>query len=169
MIIGIGGVSRAGKSTLADLLMKQLLSRGYTVAVFRQDDYPIDESDLPMIQDRRDWEIPGSIQHEYFYNLINSELEKYNITIIEGLFCFYDQRLINMMDKKILVEVDKPTFVNRKLSDLRWGSAPEPEWYIDHIWDSYQIHGVPHKLNDYFIIDGSHYFNLVEVIKYLES
>lgn len=167
MIIGIGGVSRAGKSTLADLLSKQLLSRGYDVQIFRQDEFPVDESQLPQIQDRKDWEVPQSIRHNDFYMAIRDQLEHREVIIIEGLFCFYDRRLVREMDKKILVEIDKSTFVKRKLADFRWGGTQEPQWYIEHIWNNYQTYGQPHNLDECYIVDGTKYFNLVELMRYI--
>ena len=168
MLVGIGGVSRAGKSTLADLLCKQFLSQGASVLVFRQDEFPVSESRLPLIRDRPDWEVPQSIMHDDLYDAIRSQLSITDIIFIEGLYCFYDERLVQLMAKKILVEISKPIFIARKSVDLRWGSAPEPEWYIQHIWEQYTVSGLPHNLEGYLRVGGENYFNLIQIMNYLE-
>lgn len=169
MLIGIGGVSRAGKSTLADLLTKQFLSQGQSVKTLRQDDYPVDEALLPMVRDRRDWEVPQSIDHEAFWTDTRIALKDCDIIIVEGLFCFYDRRLTEVMDKQLLVEITQPTFIKRKSIDLRWGSSPEPDWYIDHIWQQYLIHGLPNSAEGIYRVDGENYFNLIDILQHLEA
>ena len=169
MLIGIGGVSRAGKSTLADLLAKQYLSQNKSVAIFRQDEYPVDESQLPLIGDRRDWEIPQSIRHDLLWAVVQSSIANTEIIIIEGLFAFYHASLTEAMDKKMLVEISKSTFIKRKSIDLRWGSTPEPEWYVEHIWNQYLIHGLPPYHSTMYKVDGENYFNLIDIMRHLES
>lgn len=167
MIIGIGGVSRAGKSTLADLLVKLFVAQGRSAIIFSQDDYVIDEADLPIIKDRRDWEVPSSIRHADFRKAVLDAKSHYDLVIAEGLLCFHDPALFDLMDRKIFVQISKETFLLRKREDLRWGSTIDPDWYMDHVWDSHQQNGIPDLAADIFVIDGSTYFDLLTVMKYV--
>ena len=55
--------------------------------------------------------------------------------IVEGFLVFYDDTLLTLFDKTIFIDIDKATFLERKQRDKRWGEIPE--WYINHIWESY--------------------------------
>ena len=132
MVIAIGGVSRAGKTTLANKLIKQTNKH---LTVLCQDDFVQDIAKIPKVQDRIDWEHPGSIDHEAFYNAIIEAKNDYDIVIAEGLLVYYDPKTVALYDKKIFVEIDYDTFLYRKERDHRWGI--EPAWYIVHIWESF--------------------------------
>ncbi len=166
MIVGIGGVSRAGKTTLANLMAKLFLARGKSVSIIHQDEYVNEESALPRIQDRLNWEHPSSIRVKDFRDAIKNAKEQNDLVIAEGLFCFYDSTLTDLMDRKILVTISKETFLERKKEDLRWGSEADPVWYMEHIWDSYLKYGQP-ATDDYFTIDGNQYFDLITVVQYI--
>lgn len=161
MIIGIGGVSRAGKTTLADQLNETLTKKGKTVEVLCQDDFVKPKIALPKVQGQLDWERPGSIK----WDVLLSSLKKSTaeITIVEGLFAFYPADLRSHYHHKIFIEIEKDVFLSRKESDTRWGE--EPEWYAEHIWRSYMKYG--QKKADgsgYLTIDGSKPFDLQGMI-----
>lgn len=133
MVIAIGGVSRAGKTTLANRLRNQVIDKSVTILC--QDDFVQDLAKIPKIQDRVDWEHPDSIDHEAFREAIIEADKKFDIVIVEGLLVYYDSKTIALYDKKIFVEIDYDTFLYRKERDHRWGI--EPAWYIIHIWESF--------------------------------
>ncbi len=162
MVVGIGGVSRAGKSTLSNLLKVQLEKHGLSVAIVRQDDFPISESELRIINGKADWEYPKSLNKKRIHLEINNQSLNHDLVIIEGLFC-YSEELKYPMDFKIFVEISKHTFIQRKKSDLRWGASPEPPWYMDHIWESYLYYGRPSLNMEYFCVNGSHLFKIDEI------
>lgn len=166
MIVGIGGVSRAGKTTLANLMAKLFLARGKSVSIIHQDEYVYDEQVLPRIRDRLDWEHPSTIRVTDFRNAIENASKENDLVIAEGLLCFYGSEVLELMDRKILVTISKETFLVRKKEDLRWGSEPDPDWYMEHIWDSYQKYGKP-QTDEYFTIDGNQYFDLITVVQYI--
>jgi len=56
MVIGIGGVSNAGKTTLATRLAKQL--EPHRVKVLCQDDFAKTLAEIPLIRGHMDWETP---------------------------------------------------------------------------------------------------------------
>jgi len=166
MIVGIGGVSRAGKTTLANLMAKLFLARNKSVVIIHQDEYVHEERDIPKIKDRIDWEHPASIRTDDFRNAVIEANESHDLVIAEGLLCFNDPELTKRMDRKILVTIAKETFLERKKEDLRWGSEPDPAWYMEHIWESYLRYGQPQS-DDYFIIDGNQYFDLITVVQFI--
>lgn len=134
MIIGIGGVSTAGKSSLAFQLRKHFSPQA-KVKILCQDDFILPESEIPQIIDHIDWECPDSIDHEMYFQALERERKVNDIVISEGLFAFNDERVSSLYDKRIFLMIDRETFWKRKSADLRWGK--EPEWYIGHIWNNY--------------------------------
>lgn len=141
MIIAIGGVSRAGKSTLAKLLKTEFEKMDQSVAILEQDQYVNDVQSIPVIKSKTDWESPASIDFKAYKKAINAAKKKYDHVIAEGLLVFFDEKLNSQFDKSIFIEIPKSLFIKRKEVDLRWGSTPEPKWYIDHIWKSYREYG----------------------------
>ncbi len=138
MIIGIGGVSTAGKSSLAFRLRKEFEHEA-KVKTLCQDDFIRPESEIPRIRGHIDWECPESIDHEMYYQAILREQKVNDIVISEGLFAFNDERVSLLYDKRIFLLITHETFWQRKLRDLRWGR--EPDWYIEHIWNNYLKYG----------------------------
>jgi len=134
MIIGIGGVSTAGKSSLAFQLRKYFSPKA-KVKILCQDDFIKPESEIPLIKNHIDWECPDSIDHDMYFQALQRERKVNDIIISEGLFAFNDERVGSLYDKRIFLMIDRETFWKRKLADLRWGK--EPEWYIEHIWNNY--------------------------------
>ena len=164
MIIGIGGVSRAGKTTLAykirDLYPKQ------KIRFVHGDDVVKDVDNIPMIKDRIDWECIESFDYEKIINRIKSDDDS-DIIICEGILIFHNKELFKFFDKKIIAEIGKDCFYKRKSQDDRWGY--EPEWYIDYIWESYIRHYS--KLNnnkDILKIKGETSFDMEKISKFLD-
>ena len=137
MIIGIGGVSRAGKTSLAFKIREWI---GYDeVLILHQDEFiqPMDK--MPRISDHIDWEHPKSLNFESLIKKIEEFKKEKKTIIVEGLMVFWYPELLKMLDHKIFLTIRKETFLNRKTLDNRWGD--EPDWYIQHIWDSHFIYG----------------------------
>ncbi len=140
MTIGIGGASRSGKTSLAILIKTILENNGQTAIVLGQDDYAFpEESDIPKIKQRVDWERPESIDFEWYKKDILLQQKEYQNVIAEGLFNFYDANINALFDVKFFTQISKKTFLKRKKADTRWGI--EPDWYIEHIWKSYLKYG----------------------------
>lgn len=166
MIIAIGGSSTAGKSTLAAKIGEVYDHK--RVKILCQDSYVKPENEIPRIRGHIDWEVPESIDFDRFYRAIVFANMQYEVVIVEGLMIYYNRRTVDLFNKRLFVEIDKETFFKRKSRDLRWGK--EPQWYMEHIWDSYLKYGrVPKMLNDVFTVDGRHSINVYSVIKFLEQ
>lgn len=168
-LIGIGGISRAGKSTLSHLLSDQLSELGYSVLVISQDDYTIPTQQLTKIKDKPDWELPSSINWSRLNMHVEYSLNQYDFVILEGLFSYANTALMELFDKKLFVEISKNKFIDRKKDDLRWGVSPEPEWYIEHIWQSYLVYGRPSLSEDYKVLNGSQYFDVKHILSHILS
>lgn len=165
MIIGIGGVSRAGKTTLANLLKKQL--KGKTISILNQDDF-VKKSGLPKIKNHIDWEHPDSLDWKELRKKIISESAVSEIIIVEGLFAFYDTEIVSKYDFCIFMSIEKEIFLHRKRKDKRWGN--EPEWFIQHIWNSYLKYGsLPEIPSEVLVINGTQKVNTNQIISYLYS
>ncbi|MDX2443710.1 MAG: hypothetical protein QNK30_07905 [Bacteroidales bacterium] len=166
MIIGIGGVSRSGKSTLAEIINS--IFNQDRVVIIPQDNYVFDEEAIPEIRGEVDWECPESIDFPRYKSALEEASEFNDVIIADGLLAFYDEEINQLYDKRIFVSVGEKIFRERKVSDLRWGSYPH--WYIDHIWESYLKYG---KINvnsiDYFHLDGSKSFDKDLIKEYLTN
>lgn len=151
MIIGIGGVSRAGKTTLSARLKKRI--KGKTIKILNQDDF-VKKKDLPMIKNHIDWEHPDSVDWQKLEKELKSNRNQYDILIVEGLFAYYNKKIAGWYDHAFFVHIDQSLFFSRKRKDLRWGK--EPEWFIKHIWRSYELYGrLPENIAKAIWIDGS--------------
>jgi len=168
MLIGIGGVSRSGKSTLANLLVTHFRKNGKKAIIFHQDDFVFPETHIPKIRNRTNWESPQSIDFEMFKEVLGLFREKFDIVIAEGLFAFHDEATNELLDKKLYVKISKRTFLIRKAMDTRWGY--EPTWFIDHIWHSFHKFGKPKpELKNVLTVSGEDEFDMEKVIKYLNK
>ncbi len=166
MVIGIGGVSMAGKSTLAGLIKSAY--PGKKVCILCQDDYVLPQKQIHLVNGKTDWENPASIDFdEYIASVVARDIEN-QIVIAEGLFAYYDSTLNDLYDKKLFIEISKETFFNRKRLDARWDI--EPEWYIHHIWNSYLKFGkLPDKQRFVMKINGVVSVDINKLINYLNN
>ncbi|HMM11332.1 MAG TPA: hypothetical protein PKE03_04465 [Bacteroidales bacterium] len=164
MIIAIAGVSQAGKSTLASKLRKHL--GHFNTTILCQDEYVHEIGKIPQINGHVNWEHPDSIDHEKLRQAIEAASHASDYVIVEGLMMFWDEATRKLFDRCIFLEIDKQTFIRRKSVDDRWGI--EPEWYIDHIWQSYLRFGQPPEGLSYLRLDGRHDIDELLVISYIE-
>nr|WP_299423615.1 hypothetical protein [uncultured Emticicia sp.] len=166
MIIGIGGVSRSGKSTLANLLVTYFRKNGKKAIILHQDDFVFPETKIPKIKNKTDWESPQSIDFKQYNEVIELFRTRFDIIIAEGLFAFYDENINQNYDKKFHVKISKRTFLIRRAMDIRWGY--EPTWFIDHVWQSFLKYGKPSKvLKGIVNISGEDEFDMEKVIRSL--
>jgi nicotinamide/nicotinate riboside kinase len=164
LCIGIGGVSRSGKTFLANLLQKAIPDS----VVIHQDTYIPPESDIPRIKNHIDWERPEAIDWFRFREAIGSGILSRRTVIVEGLFAFYEHDINSLYNKTIFISLSQKVFLERKRIDLRWGK--EPDWYIRHIWHSYLNYGqIPGTMKDILLIDGAKDIDLPVIMNYLQQ
>lgn len=155
MIIGIGGVSRAGKTSLSFRLRDRLKQMSYECFVLHQDDYVTPKESIPRVRDKIDWEDPSSLDFARFKNLIAAAAEKNDVVIAEGILVFYESELAHQMHKHIMLEITWEQFYERKQTDFRWNTEVEPDWYLSHIWDQHHRNGYINFPDSGLILDGS--------------
>lgn len=136
IFIGIGGVSRSGKSTLSLLLRDALVQQqGKRVQVLHQDDWVRPESEIPRIKGHTDWECPESMDFRQLERAMRAAATDCDVVIVEGILVFYDEAVNALFDRRYLVEADRETFLARRAQETRWG--PEPPWYPEYVWEGY--------------------------------
>ena len=174
MTIGIGGISRSGKSTLAALIFSFFTKGGQTATILTQDDYVFPEEKIPKIQNGKDieinWETPESIDFQRYRLAILAAQQQFDNVITEGLLNFYAEGINCLFDKFLFVEISKSTFLSRKAADKRWGAVPD--WYIEHIWTSYKQFGLTIFNNakyEVLRLSGETDFDIDKVIDFLRK
>lgn len=135
-IIGIGGCSRSGKSSLARQINDALDNN--RVLLLDMDDFVLPASEIPKINDRTDWERPESVDFRQLVQTIKDN-EDYDVIVVEGILIFANQELVELMDTKIWMQISRKAFLERRKKETRWGE--EPDWFLDHVWDSYIKYG----------------------------
>lgn len=161
-LILIAGISRSGKTTLANRLANDLTN----AIVLHQDEFIVDENSLPSIKGRIDWEKPETIAWKSLIEAYHKASQQYSLVIIEGIFALSDLRLTSFSDFKILLELDHTEFIERRNQENRWGD--EPQWFIEHVWASHLVFHNPHHLTpDIQLRDISptEYINLLDQLK----
>lgn len=136
-IIGIGGCSRSGKSSLAQSIKDQLPSR--QVLLLDMDDFVLPASEIPKIKDRTDWERPESVDFIQLCQTIKEQTDDHDLIVVEGILVFAHQELRKLFDVTIWMPISKKTFMKRRAEETRWGD--EPDWFVEHVWKSYIRYG----------------------------
>ena len=163
MIVGIGGASNAGKSWLAKSISENCPDK--TIKILCQDDFVFPVDQQPTVKGRIDWENPASIDFGKFKTAIIKNQGNYDIVIAEGLMVFNDKGINRLYDKKVFIEISKRNFLRRKSIDRRWGE--EPNWYIEHIWQSYQKYGRVSRNDPSFLLTFANSVDTTEVKNYI--
>ena len=169
MIIAIGGVSRSGKSTLAQNLQTMI---GGNSTHIEQDDYIVAPEALPKIKDRTDWESPFSIDWSRFETSIQQASHNYAVVTVTGFLVFYQATINVLYDHRFLIRLDYDQFLERRAQDTRWQHlepGTEQRWYQEHVWASYLRFGKPNEgLKYHTLIQQSPKEMLAETISLLD-
>ncbi len=146
-IIGIGGCSRSGKSTLARRIKERFSD--LRVLILDMDDFVLPEDQIPKIKDRADWELPTSVDFKKLIQAVKTN-QDHDIIIVEGILIFANTALLELFDTTISIEISKETFLVRRKRETRWGE--EPDWFIEHVWESHLKYGTYKKTD--IIVSG---------------
>ncbi len=109
--------------------------------VLSQDDFVLPEEHIPQIKDRTDWEHPDSINWSAWQRAIDSNQEDCDYLILEGLFAFQPMAKTTKVSHQYYLSMEKDAFIEERKREQRWGF--EPLWFIEHVWESHFIHGLP--------------------------
>ena len=112
MVIGIGGMSRSGKTWLAHEIGK--LYGQTNAVVLSLDDYAVPEKDIPMIRDMVDWEHPESIDFDRLYLDVFDASHVFNLVIVEGFLIFLHEPIRKLLNKKICISIPRDVFEQRR-------------------------------------------------------
>lgn len=173
ILVGLSGLSGAGKTSLAE----HLESQG-GVKRFRFDAFYKDEDECPKIGNRPHWDLPESLHLDQAYEAL-CELKKGNeiwlplysrkenrrvgktiyqpfpIIFAEGLMLFSDEQIRDLFDLRLWLEVSEEEALRRRL--LR-----QPDYDVEYHWrvaaPSARKFSVPHRANAHAVIDGSQPF-----------
>ncbi len=162
-IIGIGGCSRSGKSSLAKNIKKHLANK--RVLLLHMDDFVFPANQIPKVKDRTDWERPESVDFERLCQTINDQKDHYDIIVIEGILIFANEKLLSLFDTTIQFEISQKTFLARRKHESRWGE--EPDWFMDHVWESHLRYGLFPKAD--FTFSGEVGIHQTALSKILDS
>lgn len=135
-VIGIGGCSRSGKSSLAQQISNYLSDK--KVLLLDMDDFVFPEVNIPRIKDRTDWERPEAVDFDRLCSTIKNQ-QHYDLIVVEGILVFAEEQLIGQLDTTVFMEITKELFKERRSKETRWGH--EPNWFIDHVWNSHLLYG----------------------------
>lgn len=158
-LVLIAGVSRSGKSSLA----KELCSRLNNAVHLDQDNFVKEEDEIPLVNDRIDWETPESISWTRWNQAIAKATSEHDYVIAEGIFTLTDLELVKRADISILLSIYELEFKKRRQQERRWGA--EPDWFIQHVWDSHVKNHNPHQVIPDFELQG---FNDIDIQKITE-
>ena len=177
IFIGICGASGSGKSTLADSLAAAL---GDRCLVLQQDCYYKDHSQHPFEERcQLNYDEPGIFDHDalladvqslmngqpitrkgyYYANHRRADTEEIitppDVLILEGIHCFHDERLLQLMYLKLYMNVDADICLLRRIER----DIMERGRSIDSISDQYRTTVRP--MFEQYI---RNYINLADVI-----
>lgn len=142
LLIGICGASGSGKSTLARLLAEEIRTE---CILLSQDAYYLNHSDMSFEErEQINYDEPCAFDHDellrdimdlmsgrsiirkgYDFNLrlrsdSNEVIRPAEVVILEGIHCFYDWRLRDMMDLRLYIQVDPDICLLRRVKrDIR--------------------------------------------------
>ena len=151
-------MSRSGKTTLAQQIASKY-SRGST-CVLSIDDYAIAEKDIPMIDNMVDWEHPESIDFDRFYLDVVDAAKEYDLVIAEGFLIYLHEPLRRLFEKKICITITREEFERRRKEQYT-----EPQWYLDHIWNSYQKFQARYEAECDLVVDAGQTVHIELIMK----
>jgi uridine kinase len=148
-IIGIGGVSRSGKTHLSHDIVWHYRQQGKRAIAIRQDDFVKLNNQIPTINEEINWEIPESIDYGLILKTLDFYAKDFDILIIDGHLIYANEQLVNLIDVPFILKTSYQTYTRRKTDDKRWGEIPI--WYVDYIWEAFQEFGAKKVANPILI------------------
>ncbi len=161
-VIGIGGGSASGKSTIAALLAERLAP--LRVEIINQDKYFLPADQLPRHASRdgsREWpdhNQPGSFDFARLRADLRAAREAgAQVLIVEGILVLYDEELRSLMDLKLYVEADADERIVRRIRrNVERGYSLDDicDFYLDSVRYRHQEFNAPTKAYADLVIPG---------------
>jgi uridine kinase len=146
IVIGIGGITRAGKSTLRKFLVERI----NPIGMFHVDDFlinPIKKWDEKIQEYIEDWEDPVGHDLESMHkemkalkelaiNSLDTESQDVKFMVAEGFLLYNRKEIADLIDVKISFVIDKELCRERRKNTKFYGS----DYYFDeYIWRCYHL------------------------------
>lgn len=121
-VVGIGGCSASGKSTLSNRLEERL--SGYRTKVFHMDKYFKEPSQRPEVmgildgKTYRDDNHPNTMELDRLHADVAAARDggEADIILIEGMFILWDPVMAPLLDLKVFVDCDQDERLRRRIS-----------------------------------------------------
>ncbi|KAJ6247786.1 hypothetical protein M0813_18421 [Anaeramoeba flamelloides] len=149
LVVGISGATRSGKTSLLMGLQELYLSN-----VMLGDHYFSLEK---IVELKNNWDHPEAIDHDLF---LKEAKEKYqqaknencDFLIIEGFMLFWDDRMLDLLDIKIWLEIDRETCYTRRMKTKRVSE----NYFNEKLWPNYVEYNklVKNKVQDLLIYES---------------
>lgn len=144
-VVGIGGCSASGKSTLSNRLEEGLSD--LKVKVFHVDKYFREPSERPQVTGILDGRVYRDDNHPETMDLARLHADvaaakagDFDVILIEGMFILWDRDLAPLLDLKVFVDCDPDERLRRRISrNLGFG------YDLDDIMDRYVQAVVPRQ------------------------
>ena len=132
IVIGFGGVSRAGKSSLVRKI-KELLSINESLHIDNYLKSPIQKYDENLKDNINDYEDPIAYDLDKFHkdliNIISNTKNKF--ILVEGFLLFSRKDISDLIDIKIILDVDKEIARERRKNTKDY---PSDYYFDEYIW-----------------------------------
>jgi len=161
-VIGIGGGSASGKSTMAEELRKRLTP--LQVEVINQDRFFWDNARLPRHQNRRndrawpDHNHPDSFDFAGLHAALSAAQKgSAEVVIAEGILILHDPALRSLMDLRLFVEADADERIVRRIRrnvSRGYGLDGICDFYLDSVRYRHQQFCQPTKAFADLVIPG---------------
>ena len=170
IFIGISGPSGSGKTTICENIKEKFNSQ-----IIYLDNYWKDPRNFPILQGRKNWELPGNLNFTQLYDhlmklkngqTVNLDKRVYGIhlnkttvkpskvMIVEGFLLFYDKRIRDIIDYKIYIDVPDEEIIKRRMNRDRRSKIPDEFYYRKIVVKEYKKYGLPTKKYANLVIDG---------------
>ena len=175
-ILAIVGASGSGKTTVANQLLKECQSLGYSATLISQDNFynpvghPLSNYDEPealelnlLLEKLTDIK-SGSITEIPTYDFVTHRrlsetltLEPTDVLIVEGLFLLSDPALVSIFDTSIYLNVDQALCFERRLKRDQQERGRDPSGierqYLSQVKPGFEKHIKPFSKRATLIID----------------
>jgi len=179
-LIGISGGSASGKSTLSKMIADKFNKNNVEIinadTYYKRNNMPLMKSPLTGIEGP-DWNTPDAVDFDAMFGDFTerSNDKKLDILIIEGAFIFCYEKLRDVLDLKIYLDLDSDIRMYRRIKrnmEVRGLSLEEiADYYTEYAKFSEQKNTLTSKIYADIIFNGNNYhgkaFDIL--INYLES
>nr|XP_039256976.1 nicotinamide riboside kinase 1-like [Styela clava] len=143
-VVGIGGVSNGGKTTLAEGLGRCLENEEFNVTVIHQDIYFKEEKDVPLHESGEfgRWDEMIAFDMDTMVKDVKNIIEKMknteksSVLIIEGILIFNHRELNSLFNMRFVFTLTKEEAKKRRLT-REYEPSDTPNIFEYHVWPMY--------------------------------